>query len=173
MRDKGLIHVYFGDGKGKTTAAVGVALRALGAGWRVGMVQFMKGYPYSEVPLLRRLKGMELVQTGRREYVYRGRETEEDRSEARRGLAAARRFLLDDPRDLAILDEVTVALDYGLFSENDLLDLVDGKAPGTELILTGRFISASLVDRADYISEVQCRRHPYERGLLSREGIDH
>ncbi len=173
MREKGLIHLYYGDGKGKTTAAVGVAVRALGAGWTVAMVQFMKGYPYSEVPILKGLKGMELVQTGRKDYVYKGKETDEDRSEARRGLLAARRFLLDDPRDLVILDEVTVALEYGLFSEKELIELIDVKAPETELIVTGRFASERLRVRADYLSEIHSLRHPYERGLLSREGIDH
>ncbi len=173
MKDQGFIHLYYGTGKGKTTAALGLVLRALGAGFSVGIVQFMKGYPYSEVGPLTALDGVELVQTGRRDYVHRGQEIELDFSEARRGLEAGRAFLTGGTKDLVVLDEICVALDFGLISEKDVLNLIDLKPQGVELVLTGRDPSRALMDRADYLSEILCHRHPYDRGITSREGIDH
>ncbi|MCF4150376.1 cob(I)yrinic acid a,c-diamide adenosyltransferase [Dethiosulfovibrio sp. F2B] len=173
MRDRGLMHVYYGTGKGKTTAALGLAIRALGAGFSVGIVQFMKGYPYSEVALLEKLNGLELVQTGRPDYVYKGEETDEDLREAARGMEAARRFIYEEIRDLVILDEVSVALDYGLLKEGDLLELIDNRSESVELVVTGRYPSEAILERGDYLSEIVSRRHPYDRGVLSRNGIDH
>lgn len=173
MNDPGFIHVYYGTGKGKTTAAMGLALRASGAGLSVGIVQFMKGYPYSEVGPLMSLSGVELVQTGRPDYVYRGQEVEEDFLEAKRGMDAARTFVIADARDLVILDEICVALSFGLVHEMEVLELMDRRPKGVELVLTGRDPSPAILERADYLSEVVCHRHPYDRGVISREGIDH
>ncbi len=173
LMKKGYVHVYCGEGKGKTTAALGLILRALGAELSVAMVQFMKGYPYSEVSVLKNLPGFELVQTGRPDYIYKGMETSVDLSEAARGMERAKFFVMESPRDLVVLDEISVAVDYGLVREKDLLDLIDGRADGVELVLTGRYPTQAVMDRADYISEILCLRHPYEKGVLSREGIDH
>lgn len=173
MKGSSFIHVYYGTGKGKTTAAMGLALRASGAGLSVGIVQFMKGYPYSEVEPLRSLRGVKLVQTGRPDYVYKGHETEEDFSEARRGMDAVRDFVMTEKRDLVILDEICVALSFGLVKEEEVLDLMDRRPEGVELVLTGRDPSSAILERADYLSEIICHRHPYDKGILSREGIDH
>lgn len=172
MSNLGLIHVYYGTGKGKTTAALGLALRACGAGLSVGIVQFMKGYPYSEVGPLIALEGVELVQTGRPDYIYKGKEKEMDIKEARRGLDVAKAFL-SGGKDLVILDEISVAVDFGLISEKEVLQIMDSKPEEVELVLTGRDPSEAILDRADYLSEIICRRHPYDKGVLSREGIDH
>lgn len=171
--EKGYVHVYFGDGKGKTTAALGLAVRALGAGLSVAVVQFMKGYAYSEICTLRKLPGLELVQTGRTDHVQKGMATGMDLSEASRGMDMARFFAIESPRDVVILDEVSVAVDYGLVEERDLIDLIDRRDAGVELVLTGRNPTRAVMDRADYLSEIHCLRHPYEKGILSREGIDH
>lgn len=173
MKDLGLVHVYYGTGKGKTTAAMGLALRASGAGLSVAIIQFMKGYPYSEVKPLQGLEGIELIQTGRPDYIYKGQETEEDLREAKRGMEAARSLVMSRSKDLVILDEICVAIDYGLVSEQEVLDLIDHRPSGVEMVLTGRDPSSSILERADYLSEIVCRRHPYDRGVLSREGIDH
>lgn len=168
-----MVHLYYGDGKGKTTAAMGLALRAVGAGMKVGIVQFMKGYPYSEVSVLNTIKGISLVQTGRPDYIYKGKHLDIDVQEAKRGLDAARDFAFENKFDMVILDEISVAIDYELISESDVLDFIDNRPEGLELVITGRYPSSSFFERADYITEMVSHRHPYEKGILSREGIDH
>lgn len=168
-----MVHLYYGDGKGKTTAAMGLALRAAGAGLKVGIIQFMKGYPYSEVSLLNSIDGIFLVQTGRPDYIYKGKHLKVDVEEAERGLATAYEFALDQKMDLVILDEISVAIDYGLLSERAVLDFIDKRPEKLEIVITGRYPSESFFSRADYITEMVSHRHPYEKGILSREGIDH
>lgn len=171
--EKAYVHVYCGDGKGKTTGALGLVVRALGAGLSAALIQFMKGFAYSELKTLSKLPGLEIIQTGRTDHVQKGKAAASDLSEAKRAMDMAWFYCLKSPRDLVVLDEASVAVDYGLIEEKDILDLIDQRDPGVELVITGRNPTQAMMDRADYLSEILCLRHPYEDGVLSREGIDH
>lgn len=169
-----MLQIYTGDGKGKTTAAFGLALRATGHGWRVLIIQFMKGDPgYGEVLAARHLPKLEVRQFGLRTFVDRGNPRPEDIEQARLGMAAARDALASGNYRLVILDELNVAVDYGLVRLADLLGLVDGCPADVELVVTGRGAKRELLERADLVSEVRCLRHPIEKGIVNRVGIDH
>ncbi|HAF71085.1 MAG: Cob(I)yrinic acid a,c-diamide adenosyltransferase [Acetothermia bacterium 64_32] len=173
----GLVQVYTGDGKGKTTAAIGTGIRALGHGWRVHMLQFLKGgdplSPYGEILALARLPGFTVEQLGPPHFVHPGSASEEDRKAIRRGLERAREALSSGEYDLVILDEINVALQLGLAEVDEVLALLDGKAEGTEVILTGRGAPRELIERADLVSLVEAVKHPFERGIAARPGIDY
>ncbi|MFH1940729.1 MAG: cob(I)yrinic acid a,c-diamide adenosyltransferase [bacterium] len=170
---RGLIHVYSGPGKGKTTASLGLALRACGHGWKVKMICFMKGDPsYGEVLIAPKIPNFELVQSGLPTFVKKGDPSLEDVRLAREGFDLARNAVKDDSLDLLILDEINVAVDYGLLDLNDLVDFVEKKPRRLELVLTGRYAHPEVVKRADLVSEILEIKHPYQEGILSREGID-
>jgi len=173
----GLVHVYTGDGKGKTTAAIGAGIRALGHGWRVHMLQFLKGgdplSPYGEVLALARLPGFTVEQLGPPHFVHPGSASQEDRKAIRRGLERARKALSSGEYDLVILDEINVVLQLGLAEVNEVLALLAEKAEGTEVILTGRGAPRELIRRADLVSRVEAVKHPFARGIAARPGIDY
>mgnify|MGYP006278522487 CR=1 FL=1 len=168
----GCLQVYTGDGKGKTTAALGLALRAAGAGMHVYIAQFMKGRDYSELHALRRLSpGIEVRRFGLRHFLV-GVPTEEDRAVARSGLEAAREVLVAGNHDLVILDEANVAVDMGLFAVDDLLAVVDARPCAVELVVTGRKAHPRLIERADLVTEMREIKHYYRCGLPARTGIE-
>ena len=170
----GIVQVYTGNGKGKTTAAVGLGLRAVGHGLKVFMLQFMKGDPnYGELIALENIPGFDYLQSGLPTFVVKGSPSEEDLRLAREGLQKARELLSGSSYDLVILDEINCAVDYGLLSVQDVLDLIEMKPPNVELILTGRRAPAEITDVADLVSEVREVKHPYARGLEGREGIEY
>jgi len=169
---KGLIHVYTGDGKGKTTAAIGLGVRAVGAGLRVHMIQFMKGRRYSELDALERLPGFTVVQFGRDEFVSKKKPEQIDINLAQKGLAHAQEVLRKNEYDVVILDEINVAVDYHLISLDDVLELMKMKPDSMELILTGRYATPELVRQADLVSEMLEIKHPFQKGVPSRKGID-
>lgn len=175
-RGRGLVLVYTGNGKGKTTAAFGLALRAVGHGEAVYVVQFMKGpgRTYGETEAARRFlsEWLTVVQSGRDAFVNRTNPSEEDRALARQGLELARRAMLSGRYQLIILDEVNVAVDFGLLSVKDVLDLLDDRPPDVDVVLTGRYAPAELVARADTVSEVREIKHHYRQGVTAREGIE-
>lgn len=169
-----MLQVYTGNGKGKTTAAFGLAMRACGHGWRVLVIQFMKGDPsYGEVAAARQIKGLEVVQTGLPTFVEKNNPSPEDLAEARRGMALARQALDSRSCDMLILDELNVAVDYGLVPLEEVLALVDSCPAETELVVTGRYAAQALLDRAALVSEVREVKHPYQLGIVSRVGIDY
>ena len=169
---KGLIHVYTGDGKGKTTAAIGLGIRAVGAGLRVHMIQFMKGRRYSELDALEKIPGFTVRQFGRDEFVSKKKPEQIDIDLAQQGLAYARDILRKNEYDVVILDEINVAVDYHLLSVADVLDLIAMKPDTMELILTGRYAPPEVAQRADLVSEVLEIKHPYHKGVPCRKGID-
>ncbi|MEM4729046.1 MAG: cob(I)yrinic acid a,c-diamide adenosyltransferase [Thermoplasmata archaeon] len=172
-RRLGMVHVYTGDGKGKTTAALGLGLRAVGHGLRVCMIQFMKGRnQYGEQRAVARLPNFELYQFGRRGFVRKGAPSKTDKALARRGLAFAREAVCSGRYDIVILDELNVALDWGLISLEDVLGLIRGKAPRTELVLTGRYAHPQVMELADYVTEMREIAHPYQKGYLCLKGVD-
>jgi cob(I)alamin adenosyltransferase len=169
-----VLQVYTGDGKGKTTAAFGLALRAAGHGWSVLIVQFMKGDPnYGEIVSAQQVKGITVAQTGLATFVERGNPGKEDLAEARRGMELARKALASGGYRLVILDELNVAVDYGLVSLDDVLSLVDSCPADVELVVTGRGAKPALLARAELVSEVRELKHPYQKGIVSRVGIDY
>lgn len=170
--EKGLVHVYMGDGKGKTTSALGLVLRMTGAGGKSAVVQFMKGWPYSEIETLALLPGVTVVQTGRPDYLRPETLTTADFDEATRGMDAAREFLRSGWYDLVVLDEINVALSFGLIAPKDVAAILEGKAVGTEVVLTGRNPPDEILRLADLITDMREVRHPYGKGLLARKGVD-
>jgi cob(I)alamin adenosyltransferase len=176
---QGLIHVYTGEGKGKTTAAMGLALRAAGHGWRTYIGQFMKGQDYGELhaaPLLgtdeqgRPLLTIE--QYGKPSFIHVDEASAEDVRLAQEGLARAQQAMGSGDYAIVVLDEINVALYFKLITVQDVLDLIDGKPPEVELVLTGRRVPDVILDRADYVTNMQEVRHPYQRGILARKGIE-
>jgi len=175
VKRRGLIQVYTGNGKGKTTAALGQALRALGHGYRVLMLQFMKGSEnYGELQAAARyLPGFEIIQSGRHEFVNKANPEEVDLRLARQGFNLAREVFFSGRYDMVILDEINVALDFGLIPLEEVLELIAAKPPDLDLILTGRYAPAEILAVADLISDIQEVKHHYARGVEAREGIEY
>jgi len=169
---KGFIHVYTGDGKGKTTASIGLGIRAVGAGLKVLMIQFMKGRRYSELDALSKVTNFTVVQFGRDEFVSKEKPEKVDVDLAQKGLAYAKEMIQKNTYDLIILDEINVALDYHLITLQDVISLLNDKPEALELVLTGRYASPDIMKYADVVSEILEIKHPYQKGVLSRKGID-
>lgn len=168
----GFLHIYCGDGKGKTTASIGLALRALGAGMRVCFVQFMKGGETSELNTLWLIPEITVLRCDR-QYPFFKNMTEEDKTE----IAKCHEKILEEAFsgnfDMIILDEFNSAYRYGLMECEQAQKLIfDGKK-NAEIILTGREPDDIFVNNADYISEIKCTRHPYEKGIAARKGIEY
>jgi cob(I)alamin adenosyltransferase len=171
---RGLVEVFTGNGKGKTSAALGVVLRALGHGLRVCIVYFMKGdYPYSEQKVLSKLSNVSFMRFGQTSFVDPLNIKEEERQQASEALKAAREAMLSGENDLVVLDEVNVASAWGLVKVEDVVNLIREKPEEVELILTGRYADARLIELGDVVTEMVEIKHPYRKGLLSRAGIDY
>jgi cob(I)alamin adenosyltransferase len=172
--EMGLIHVYTGDGKGKTTAALGLAMRAAGQGLRVYIIQFMKGWPhYGELESLRQHPNITIEQFGRAEYVSKENPEPVDIRLAREALEQGREIVMSGDYDVVVLDEVNVALDWQLIELPDVLSLIEQKPQGVELILTGRYAHPEVIARADLVTEMREIKHPYHNGIISRRGIEY
>lgn len=170
----GMVQVYTGNGKGKTTAAIGLAVRAVGHRMRVKMIQFLKGWDfYGEIEGTQGLPGFELVRTGTPDYVPKGGARPIDHQEARRGLELAREALSSGEYQLVILDEINVAMDYGLVPVEDVLEAIANRHPDTEVVLTGRYAPEEVLEVADLVTEMREVKHPYQRGVKAREGIEY
>jgi len=174
-RRTGLVQVYTGDGKGKTTACVGLAVRAVGAGLRVAFVQFVKGgRRSSELSMLEQL-GVRVerpaeASTGLLSAIGI---TDEDRGAAGEAWAIAVEAIASGAYDVVVLDEACVALAHGMIDERVLLDALDGRPPHVEVVLTGRGAPAALVERADLVTEMRAWKHPFDRGIPARLGIEY
>ncbi len=172
---RGLVQIFTGDGKGKTSAALGTVLRALGHGLRVYFVFFMKGdYPYGERNILSKLPNIEVVSFGHRDcFVDLANIKPEEKEQARQALAAAREAMLSGNYDLIVLDEVNVAVAFKLVELDEVIKLIDDKPPNVELILTGRKADTKLVQLADLVTEMLKIKHPYDVGVVARKGIEY
>jgi cob(I)alamin adenosyltransferase len=169
---KGYVQVYTGDGKGKTTAALGLAMRAAGAGFHVFIGQFVKGQDYSELHAFMRFSDLITIrQFGRQCFIFNEPE-EEDFRVARRGLEEIRRVVRSGKYKLVILDEANIATHYGLFDVNDLIDIIDTKPQDVELVITGRGVDERIIERADLVTEMREIKHYYRRGVMARVGIE-
>ncbi len=168
--DRGYVQVYTGDGKGKSTAAFGLAVRARGAGLSVCIVQFIKSMEYHELGALREL-GILVHQFGRGCFI-RSTPEPEDRAAAFRGLSFVRELLTKTPPHVLVLDEVNVALDLGLVDLESVLELLACRPRTLELVCTGRGAPPELLEAADLVTEMVARKHYYERGVQARDGIE-
>jgi cob(I)alamin adenosyltransferase len=169
---KGYIQVYTGDGKGKTTATLGLALRASGHGMRTYIGQFMKGQEYGELDALRDNPCITVEQYGDPRCIRREEVTSEHVAQARRGLERARRAMLLGGYDIVVLDEVNVAIWFGLLPVERVLVFLDLKPASVEVVLTGRRAPQELIDRADLVTEMREVKHYYTQGVAARKGIE-
>ncbi len=171
---KGYIQVYTGDGKGKTTAALGLALRAAGHGLRVYIGQFLKGQTYGELFSVKKLSPLiKIEQFGRRGFVHVTRNPdEEDIERAKRGLKKCLEAMLSQKYRIIILDEINVAIEFNLLSEKEVHKFLDQKPAEVEIILTGRFAPSSIIKRADLVTEMKEKKHYYKKGVRARDGIE-
>ena len=170
--ETGYIHVYTGPGKGKTTAALGLGLRAVGAGFKVYMIQFMKGRRYSELDAIANLSNFTVVQHGRDEFVNKDNPEQIDIDLAQEGFAHAKDIIKNKKYDMVILDEINVAIDFNLIDLDDVVKLVEGKPEKLELVLTGRYAHPEIMKIADLVTEMLEIKHPYQQGIKARKGID-
>ncbi|MBM4306118.1 MAG: cob(I)yrinic acid a,c-diamide adenosyltransferase [Deltaproteobacteria bacterium] len=169
---RGYIQVYTGDGKGKTTAALGLALRASGAGLKVYFAQFVKGMVYSEIKALRNLSHSVVIkQYGKDGFINRA-SGEEDKKAAEEGLNDARRIVKSGEYDLVILDEANIAVQLDLISVKDLLELIYSKPDHVEIVLTGRSADPKIIEAADLVTEMTDVKHYYRKGIQARNGIE-
>lgn len=172
--DTGLVHVYTGNGKGKTTAALGLGLRAVGRGLRVIFFQFMKGQPYGELETVKRLSpDFSIVQLGRDGFVDRAAPEPRDYDLAKAGLQQAKLAIASGEYDLVILDEANCAVDFGLLSVDDLVATIEGKPERLELVITGRSAKPEILAKADLITEMKEVRHYFTQGQDARMGIEY
>ncbi|MFO7852379.1 MAG: cob(I)yrinic acid a,c-diamide adenosyltransferase [Bacteroidota bacterium] len=170
---KGYIQVYTGNGKGKTTAAFGLALRAAGAGKKVFIAQFVKGRDYAETDAFSAyLPQITLKQYGRECFIVKEPD-EEDIKAARRGLAEAEKIITGGKYDIVVLDEANIALYYKLFTWNELKEILKKKKEGTEIVITGRYAPQELIDMADLVTEMKEVKHYYTKGVKARKGIEY
>ena len=172
---KGLVHLYIGDGKGKTTAAVGLAVRMAGAGKKVLFFQFLKSGDSSEIASLCRLG----IETGHTPKVgkFTWQMTPEELAHCKKGVqecfARVKEAACDGTYGLVVLDEVLDAIGCGMLEDDWLQALLREKAPATEVVLTGRNPSQEVEELCDYISEIKCIRHPYQKGITARKGVEY
>lgn len=167
------MQIYTGNGKGKTTAALGLCVRALGAGKRVCLVQFLKKGNFSELEALRRFENFTVRQFGIGEFVDPKNVSIQHKEGVQRGLAFAKEALLLVQYDLLVLDEILVALQFKLLQLEDIRNLVAAKPAGLELVLTGRGAPKKLLEKADYVSKIVSVRHPFQKGIKARRGIEY
>jgi len=172
--EQGFIQIYTGNGKGKTTAAIGQAVRAAGLGLKTYIAQFMKEFPYSELNSLKHLKNwITIEQFCGDEFVYKKElPGEEDLAKARKGLRTAKEKMLSGEYDLIILDEAIVATYFKLIETAELIEIINLKPEKVELILTGRYCPKELVELADLVTDMEEVKHYYQKGIKSRRGIE-
>jgi cob(I)alamin adenosyltransferase len=171
---KGLIQVYTGNGKGKTTAALGLALRAVGHGFRVLVIQFLKGgISYGELRSAKKLSPyLTIISMGREHFVNKKDPHPIDVGWAKRGWELAKRSVQSQKYQLVILDEINVAVEYGMVPLKDLLNLMKNKPENVELVLTGRWARPAVLRCADLVTEMREKKHYYRKGIESRVGIE-
>ncbi|MDR0424290.1 MAG: cob(I)yrinic acid a,c-diamide adenosyltransferase [Clostridiales Family XIII bacterium] len=169
--EKGYIQVYTGNGKGKTTAALGLTLRSLCAGNKVFFGQFMKGQDYSELKAAGIFEGLDMQQFGSPDFVH-GKPSEEDIAKAKAGLARMEEAILSDEYDVVVFDEANTAMFFGMLEPEEVLAVIRKRSAGTEVVLTGRYAPEAIMDAADLVTEMREIKHYYNAGVPSRIGIE-
>lgn len=172
--EQGFVQVYTGDGKGKTSAAFGLALRAIGRGLKVYVIQFIKGgFDYGELYMVDRLPNFKLEAFGRGEFVTEKPPGKEDVELAQEALALAEQVVKSGGYDIVILDEINVALNLKLINLAEVLELIKNKPKHVELILTGRYAPEEIIEAADLVTEMKEVKHPFNKGYQARRGIEY
>jgi len=173
-RERGLIQVYTGDGKGKTTASVGLAVRAVGSGMKVAFIQFVKGGARSgELAVLEKL-GVRVERPAERSTGLLGSGVhDDDRAAADAAWSISRDVLAGGEYDLVILDELNIAMRYALVDTDDVLAVLEARPPAIEVVMTGRGAPDTIIARADLVTEMVPVKHPYDRGVPARKGIEY
>ena len=168
------IQIYTGDGKGKTTAAIGQAIRAAGEGFKTLIIMFMKDYPYNEIKALKRFDELITVeQYGNDEFVLNNRPpSKEEKKTVQKGLKRAYVAIVKREYDIVVLDEACVSAYFGLFSAEDVIPLLTEKPDDVEVILTGRYCPESWIEKADLVTEMKEIKHYYKKGILARRGFE-
>lgn len=175
----GYIQVYTGDGKGKTTASLGLAMRALGRCWKVLIIMFTKGgNDYGELNSFRNLspeisQNLTIVQAGLDRIVYQNNKTEADSSEIKKGWELAKKAIQNDEYNLIILDEANIAIDMGFIDLNEMIDVLKNKPEEMEIVLTGRNAKQEIIDIAHLVSEIKPIKHYWDTGIAARKGIEY
>ena len=171
---QGFVHIYTGNGKGESTAAIGQAVRAAGFNLKTYIAQFMKEFPYNELNSLKYLnEWITIEQFGGDEFVYKKElPGEEELAKAKKGLQAATEKMLSGNYDLVIFDEAIVAIYFKLIKTEELIEIINKKPESVELILTGRYCPKELIELADLVTEMKEIKHYYQRGITSRRGIE-
>jgi cob(I)alamin adenosyltransferase len=176
MPEKGIIIVYTGKGKGKTTAALGIVLRAVGHGYKVGMIQFIKGeWYYGELTSSKRLEPeFELIAAGRGfvGIIDDDHPIEDHQKAAKDAIEVAKQKIASGNYDIMILDEINYAARLNLVSQQDILDIIAAKPERTSLVLTGNYVPEAIMAAADLVTEMREIKHPYQRGMKAKKGID-
>ncbi len=172
---RGLVQIFTGEGRGKTSAAIGTIVRAVGHGLRVYVVFLMKGknYSHGEFNVLSQLPNVTMASFGQRGWIKKGEIKPEHKEQARLALAAAREAMLSGYYDLVVLDEINVAVADRLVEPEEVVRLIKDKPRNVELILTGRSADPNLVKMADLVSEILAIKHPYAQGITARKGIEY
>lgn len=177
MENKGYIHIYMGDGKGKTTCALGLAFRSIGAGFKVMMVQFLKNWHTSELDSINLLGDkFEIFRIeSKKDFTYNLNEEEIKllKEEIKIELNKTKEFISSGDYDLIILDEVLGAIQGGFIDESEIIEIMKNKPMNLELILTGRNASEDIIDNADLVSRIDKVKHYYDNGILARVGIEY
>ena len=168
----GFVQVYTGGGKGKTTAAIGLAIRSIGAGWQVFFAQFLKAGEYSEHKALAKFSDQLTIKTYGRNVFIKGEPEAEDRRLAQAAYQEISEVVASKRYRLVVLDEANVAVHYGLITVDQILDLIDRRADGVELLITGRYAHPRLIERADLVTEMQEIKHYYHQGIKARVGVE-
>ncbi len=175
----GYIQVYTGDGKGKTTASLGLAMRALGRCWKVLIIMFTKGGDdYGELNSFRNLspeisQNLTIVQAGLDRIVYSDNKTQDDAEEIKKGWELAKKAIKKDEYNLIILDEANIAIDLGFIDINDMLEVLKNKPEEMEIVLTGRNARQEIIDIAHLVSEIKPIKHYWNTGISARKGIEY
>lgn len=169
---KGYVQVYTGNGKGKTTATLGLSVRAAGAGLKVYIAQFMKLGDYSEIKALKKFSDQITVrQFGQGKFV-KNKPSDEEIESARKGILEIREKLVSGDYDVVVIEEGNVAVSVGLFSEQELLDIIDMKPDNVEIVISGRGATPAVIEKADLVTEMKEIKHYYQKGVVARVGIE-
>jgi len=168
----GKVHVYTGDGKGKTTAALGLSIRAAGAGFQVFIAQFIKADEYSEIKALKRFSDLITVEQFGLGGFIGGNPSSGDIEAAQKGVVRVKEIISSDTYDMVVLDEANIAVKYKLISEQDLIDIIDAKSENIELVITGRDATPKIMDKADLVTQMKALKHYFQNGVEARVGIE-
>ena len=169
---KGYVQVYTGDGKGKTTAALGLSIRAAGAGLKVFIAQFIKKGNYSEIKALKRFSDLITIEQFGTGCLLKGKPNSKDIECARKGLEKAKSIISSGNYKMVILDEANIALNLGLFSAEDLLNIIANKPEEVEIVVTGRNADQKVIEKADLVTEMKEIKHYFQKGVKARVGIE-